>query len=255
MTVSTFTGKQAHIGQPATARATSLGTVLPALNHPYVTLGHVHMRVMAGVGAWLIGVGAAIAGSLLAVSLLGQGIASSTSQQLTESAVQRALAVEATETPGTNPATTGSPSPTPSAARPHPARLSQPVQENEATPSARASRSQAASSPSARATATPSAQTTATPSSTLLTSQGGTVVADCRPGGAYLLSWSPAPGYEVGTVSRGPALIAQVIFNSAANSVTMMVSCSTGVPTATSTVGGSGSSGGGGDDGGGVGGE
>jgi hypothetical protein len=216
---------------------------------------HVQMRVMAGVGAWLIGVGAATAGSLLAVSLLGQGIASSTSQQLTESAVQRALAVEATETPGTNPATTGSPSPTPSAARPHQARLSQPVPENEATRSARASRSQPASSPSARATATSSAQPTPTPtpSATLLTSQGGTVVADCRPGGAYLVSWSPAPGYEVGTVSRGPALVAQVIFNSAANSVTMMVSCSTGMPTATSTIGGSGS--GGGDDGGGGGGE
>ena len=198
------------------------------------------MRVVAGVGAWLLGVGAATAGSLLAVSLLGQGIATSTSQQLTESAVQRALAVEKTETPGTGPPATGSPSPTPSGARPHQARLSQPVPENEATPSARATRSPAASSPSAQATATPS--------STLLTSQGGTVVADCRPSGAYLLSWSPSPGYEVGTVIRGPALIARVIFSSAANSVTMMVSCSAGVPATTNTIGGSGS-GGGGDDG------
>jgi hypothetical protein len=201
------------------------------------------MRVVAGVGAWLLGVGAATAGSLLAVSLLGQGIATSTSQQLTESAVQRALAVEATETQGAGPAArTGSPSPTPSAARPHQARLSQGVPENEATPSAGASRSPAASSPSA--------QPTATPISTLLGSQGGSVVTQCRPGGAYLLSWSPAPGYEVSTVSRGPALIARVIFNSAANSVTMMVSCSTGAPTATSTV----VSSGGGDDGGGGGG-
>jgi hypothetical protein len=197
---------------------------------------HVHMRVMAGVGAWLIGVGAATAGSLLAVSLLGQGIASSTSQQLTESAVQRALAVEATETPGTKPVTTGSPSPTPSAARPHQARLSQPVPENEATPSARASRSQPASSPSARATATPSAQATPTPSSTLLTSQGGTAVAECVPGGAYLLSWSPTQGYEVGSVTRGPAATTQVVFTSTANSVTMVVSCSSGVPIATTTV-------------------
>jgi hypothetical protein len=198
------------------------------------------MRVMAGVGAWLLGVGAATAGSLLAVSLLGQGIATSTNQQLTESAVQRALAVEKTEPPGTGPAGTGSPSPTPSAALPHQARLSQPVPENEATPSARATRSPAASSPSAQATATPS--------STLLSSQGGTVVADCRPSGAYLLSWSPTPGYEVGTVIRGPALIARVIFSSAANSVTMMVSCSAGVPVTTNTINGSGS--GSGDDGG-----
>jgi hypothetical protein len=80
------------------------------------------------------------------------------------------------------------------------------------------------------------------------------VVADCRPAGAYLVSWSPVPGYESGTVIRGPAVTARVTFNSAANSVTMMVSCSAGVPTATTTVGGS-WSGGGGDDGGGGGGE
>ena len=199
------------------------------------------MRVAAGAGAWLLGVGAATAGSLLAVSLLGQGIATSTNQQLTESAVQRALAVEKTETPGTGPPATGSPSPTPSGARPHQARLSQPVPENQATPSARPSRSQAASSPSA--------QPTAAPRSTLLSSQGGTVVADCRPAGAYLLSWSPAPGYGIGTVIRGPAPIARVIFNSTANSVTMMVSCSAGVPATTNTIG-SGSGGYGGDDGG-----
>jgi serine/threonine-protein kinase len=198
------------------------------------------MRVVAGVGAWLLGVGAATAGSLLAVSLLGQGIATSTSQQLTESAVQRALA-EATETPGADPAPTGSPSPTPSAARSHQAQLAQGVPEIQATPSAQASRSRAASSPSAQATATPS--------SSVLSSQGGTVVAECRPAGAYLMSWSPNPGYQVGPVTRGPAMMARVIFNSTANSVTMMVSCSAGVPTVTSTISGS-WNGGGSDDGG-----
>jgi hypothetical protein len=203
------------------------------------------MRVVAGVGAWLLGVGAATAGSLLAVSLLGQGIATNTSQQLTAAAVKNALAAEASDTHGANPATSGSPSPAPSAARSRRVQMSQiPAPETEATPSARASRSRAASSPSAQATATPS--------STVLSSQGGTVVADCPPGGAYLVSWSPNPGYEAGTVIRGPVVTARVTFSSTANSVTMMVSCSAGLPTATSTVGGSGS---GGDDGGGGGGE
>lgn len=229
------------------ARAASLGTVLPALNHTYVTLGHVHMRVLAGVGAWLLGVGAATAGSLLAVSLLGQGIAASTSQQLTAAAVNNALAAEASEAKGADPATTGSPGPSPSATRSDQAQPYQRQPETGATPSARASRSRPASSPSARATAS------ATLSSTVLTSAGGTVVADCRPGGAYLVSWSPAPGYEVGLVVRGPASTAHVTFGSAA-SATMMVSCSTGVPTA-STVSTSGSGSGGGDDGGGGGGE
>ena len=193
------------------------------------------MRVVAGVGAWLLGVGAATAGSLLAVSLLGQGIATSASQQLTESAVQRALAAEATETQGADPAPAGSPSTTPSSARSHQARLAQGVPEIQATPSAQASRSRAASSPGAQATATPS--------SIVLSSQGGTVVADCRPAGAYLVSWSPNPGYEVSAVTRGPVMMARVIFNSTANSVTMMVSCSAGVPSAISTVSGSGGTG------------
>jgi hypothetical protein len=206
------------------------------------------MRVVAGVGAWLLGVGAATAGSLLAVSLLGQGIATSTSQQLTAAAVQNALAAEASDTHGATPVTSGSPSPGLSAARSHQPQIAQILApETEATPSARASGSRAASSPGAQATAT------ATSSPTVLSSPGGTVVADCRPGGAYLVSWSPDPGYESGTVIRGPAAMARVIFNSTAKAVTMMVSCSAGLPTAISTVSGSGGSGG--DDGGRGGGE
>ena len=230
------------------ARVTSLATVLLALNRAWVTLVHVHMRVVAGVGAWLLGVGAATAGSLLAVSLLGQGIATNTSQQLTAAAVQNALAAEASETHGPDPATSGTPSPAPSAARSRQPQMSQVLApEAEASPSAQASRSRAASSPSAQATAT------AAPSPTVLSSQGGMVVADCRTGGAYLVSWSPNPGYESGTVIRGPVAMARVTFNSIASSVTMMVSCSAGLPTAISTVSGSGGSGG--DDGGRGGGE
>jgi eukaryotic-like serine/threonine-protein kinase len=204
------------------------------------------MRVLAGVGAWLVGVGAATAGSLLAVSLLGQGIATGTSQQLTATAVNRALAAEASDSPGVVPGMTSAPSPAPSATPSYQAQMSRTTRpQTGATPSAPASRSRPAASPSPQPTA-------AGPASTVLTSPGGTVVADCRAGGAYLVSWSPVPGYESGTVIRGPAVTARVTFNSAANSVTMMVSCSAGGPTATTTVGGGGS-GGGGDDGGGSG--
>jgi hypothetical protein len=200
------------------------------------------MRVLAGVGAWLLGVGAATAGSLLAVSLLGQGIAAGPSQQLTAMAVNRALAAEASDSPGAVPAASSAPTPAPSAMRSDHAQASRTTPpQTGVTPSARASGSRPAASPSAQPTA-------AGPASTVLTSQGGTVVADCRPSGAYLVSWSPVPGYEAGTVLRGPAVTARVTFNSAANSVTMRVSCSAGVPTATTTVG---SSGGWGDDGGG----
>jgi hypothetical protein len=82
------------------------------------------MRVLAGVGAWLLGVGAATASSLLAVSLLGQGIATGTSQQLTAVAVNRALAAEASDSPGVVPATTSAPSPAPSATPSYQAQVS-----------------------------------------------------------------------------------------------------------------------------------
>jgi len=202
------------------------------------------MRVLAGVGAWMLGVGAATAGSLLAVSLLGQGIATSTSQQLTTAAVNRALAAEASEMPGAGPATTSAPSPAPSGTRSYRARESSTMRPQTGnSPPAGASTSRPAASPGATASASPA--------SAVLTSPGGTVVAECRTGGAYLVSWSPDPGYEAGTVIRGPATTARVTFNSTANSVTMMVSCSAGMPAASTTVGSSrgwGDGGGPGDD-------
>jgi serine/threonine-protein kinase len=196
----------------------------------------VQVRIFMGVGAWLLGVGTATAGSLLAVSLLGQGIAPSASQQLSPDTVIRALSVEATETTG--PALS-SPLPVPSKARPRKSRSpSAPPPQAQAQPHAQAQpqAKPAVSQPQPSPSAQPTSGTTATPASTVLTSQGGTAVAECVPGGAYLLSWSPTQGYEVGNVTRGPAATTQVVFASTANSVTMVVSCSSGVPTATTTV-------------------
>ena len=58
-----------------------------------------HRRILFGVAAWLLGAATATAGSLLAVSLLGQGITGSSGQLLTQDAVNRALASEAAEAP------------------------------------------------------------------------------------------------------------------------------------------------------------
>ncbi len=71
----------------------------------------------------------------------------------------------------------------------------------------------------------------------MLTSQGGTVLAECRPAGAYLVSWSPTQGYEATGVIRGPAVTARVVFASGADSVTMTVTCpdgAAGAPVASS---------------------
>jgi hypothetical protein len=194
------------------------------------------VRVFTRVGAWLLGVGAATAGSLLAVSLLGQGIAPSTGQQLTAADVNNALATEATEASEASVPAISLPIPTLPKPQAHKTRPPAPAQapfETGATPSARPAAPWSAPAPSAP----PTKGVVSSPASTALTSRGGTVVAECQPAGAYLLSWSPAQGYETNRVVRGPAVTAQVSFEATANSVTMVVSCSSGVPTATTTVG------------------
>src|SRR5262249_6162890 len=73
-------------------------------------------------------------------------------------------------------------------------------------------------------------------SGTILTSSGGTVMAQCQSAGVFLLSWSPQQGFTAGSVVRGPATTARVVFSTAANAVTMAVSCVGGVPSAATTV-------------------
>jgi hypothetical protein len=179
----------------------------------------VHRRILFGVAAWLLGAATATAGSLLAISLLGQGITGDPGQLLTQDAVTRALASEAAD--GSSPPVTA------------PSRQLTP-------PSAPASASLSAT-PAATATSAPAPDpaTAAAPvagdGGTVLTSAGGEVVASCQPAGAYLISWSPLQGYEVDGVIRGPAVTARVTFSPVTVSpttrdVTMVVSCSAGVP-------------------------
>jgi len=185
---------------------------------------------MAGVGAWLLGVGTATAGSLLAVSLLGQGIAASPGQQLTADAVNQALAREAYDASAAATRTAPPPVPTPPATRPA------------ATSPAASQAAPAPPAPSAPAAAPAAAPAVpaATPSAgTVLTSLGGSVLAECRPAGAYLVSWSPVQGYQADDVARGPAATARVVFESSANSVTVTVTCpdgAAGAPVATSYI-------------------
>ena len=69
----------------------------------------------------------------------------------------------------------------------------------------------------------------------MLTSPGGTLVASCAGARAYLVSWSPQQGFGSSDVVRGPATNAQVTFTGGQLTVTMVVSCDAGAPTATST--------------------
>jgi hypothetical protein len=175
----------------------------------------VHSRVFLTIGAWLLGAGAATCGSLVAVSLIGQSIGGQAAQPLTASGVNRALAAD---DQGSHPSPAASP-----------ARATRPV-----------------------ATAPPSPPSgAAAPAGTLLSSAGGSVVAVCHPAGAYLISWSPQPGYAADDVARGPAATARVLFETGSQGVSMAVSCTGSVPSASVTSvgdddGGGGKGGGGG---------
>lgn len=185
-----------------------------------------HRRIFLGVAAWLIGASAATGGSLLAVSILGQGMTPGGEQQ-SVTTVNRALAKEAAERAAILPRR-GAPrrGGAPPAAR--------------AVPPSRAGRARAAPpAPPGRPAAPPHSRGT---SGTVLTSQGGTLVASCAGARAYLVSWSPQQGFGSSGVVRGPAANATVTFSSGQLTVTMVVSCDAGVPTATATAVGTGGS-------------
>jgi len=172
----------------------------------------VSARFLVGVGAWLLGAAAASGGRLLAVSPLGRGIIDPTaSRQLTMAAVNRALASEAAKAASSSPTATPPAAPSP-------------------TPSPRHSKVRPAT-PATPAAAVPASQ----PTSTVLTSVGGTVVASCGTAGAYLVSWSPQQGYYAAGVIRGPAVTAQAKFSNGQRVVVMKVSCTGGVPSATTS--------------------
>jgi len=65
-----------------------------------------------------------------------------------------------------------------------------------------------------------------------LGSRGGSVVATCTAGSVYLESWSPAPGFRVHEVQRGPASDVEVTFESGSLEVQLHVRCVSGVPVA-----------------------
>jgi hypothetical protein len=158
-------------------------------------------RVLLAAGAWLLGVLGATGGSLAAVSLIGQSLAAPPTRQLTVTAVNHALASADHDV---TPAATATPS-----ARPRgPARHHR------------------AAGRGAGAAASPGAG-----GGTVLSSPGGSVLADCAGLGAYLISWSPQQGYQADDVVRGPAATAVVEFLNGSSGVRVSVTCAGSVPT------------------------
>ena len=181
-----------------------------------------HSRIFLGIAAWLAGASAATGGSLLAVSMLGQGMTPGGEEQQSVTSVNRALAKEAAERATVRPRRAIAPR----------RAVSLPASRVAAPPPV-ARHTAAPRSPAARPSASPPPSGSA--GGTLLTSQGGTLVASCVGAHAYLVSWSPQQGFGSTDVIRGPATNAQVTFISGQLTVTMVVSCNAAVPAATVT--------------------
>jgi len=80
-------------------------------------------------------------------------------------------------------------------------------------------------------TATPTPAPTAT--GTVLTSNGGEVVATCDSSGrSALAAWDPRPGWRVYGVAPGPALTTSIVFSHGTSKTRMTVTCVLGAPTA-----------------------
>jgi len=168
-------------------------------------------RLLIGVSGWLLGAATATCGSMLAVDHLANGLVATGSQQLSTADVRNDLAgsADASARPSAaNPARTK-----PAPAR-TPAKLAGP-------------RSGASPEPS-----DPSDPSGSAPAGSLLLSKGGSVMAVCQAGQAYLQYWSPAQGFQADDVFRGPAAQARITFESVGGSVVMTVTCAGGQPTA-----------------------
>lgn len=161
-------------------------------------------RTLASLGAWLAGAGVAVAVGILALSLIGGGLASGEVRPVPE---DEPVVV----------APTASPSPAPSVS---PSIALAPPMTQSAAPTS----------------AAPSSAPPSPASGTLrqLASVGGSVTARCAGLTAYLVSWSPAQGYEADEVHRGPGRVASVVFQGDGQRVWLGVHCVAGIPERTS---------------------
>ena len=94
------------------------------------------------------------------------------------------------------------------------------------TPSSPAARSTSPPVPPPVQTPTPGGAASTSPTADqVVSSAGGNAVVRCGTDGAYLVSWSPRPGYSIGAVARGPGAVAQVAFESGRGTVWLAVRC------------------------------
>lgn len=175
----------------------------------------VRVRVTAGVSAWIAGAAAATGLSLFAVSYLNQDPNSPQGATLSQTQVEQALASISSAA--------GLAAPPTAATRPGPA-ATPPQQSAPASPTGPAPSQSTTSAAPAR---NPAA---ASPVQRTLSGDAGSVVAQCQGSAVYLVTWSPAQGYQAELLQRGPAHLATLVFTGFGHHVAIRVGCSGGAP-------------------------
>ncbi|GIG89990.1 septum formation initiator [Plantactinospora endophytica] len=167
-------------------------------------------RTLLAVAGWLLAALVATGTGLAAVQVIGAGLTGPAGELRSPAEVSRALAATPPPTGFAPPAAGGSAPP------------SGPVPSGGtvgATPTT--------TGPS------PGVPTGADDSRRLLSTPGGTVVAECAGRQVWLTAWTPAQGYRVGEVERGPDDDAEVTFHGSGQRIEVEVECADGKPVPT----------------------
>jgi hypothetical protein len=156
--------------------------------------------VLASVLAWVAGAALAVAVGMLALSSIGGGRIPDALQPAPPDSVIQDV-----------PGRPGAASATRSAA-------------GSASPTPRPSRSQAGPAPSTTGAKPPGS------SRRVISTSAGSIVVECRSSQAYLVSWSPEPGYSADKVRRGPAEVVSVRLRAPGEKVDLAARCVDGIP-------------------------
>ncbi|MGC5031740.1 septum formation initiator [Micromonospora sp. DT229] len=153
-------------------------------------------RTLLAVAGWLATAAVAMLIGVAAIQLVGESLTGTPGGVRSQEEVARALAEPPPVAPGVPTSAAPTPDPTASTGTPG----------SPADPSAEAG------------------------SRRSFTGPGGSAVAECVPGGVYLVSWTPRQGYRVDDYDRGPDDDAEVSFVGPSGEHELSVRCVNGVP-------------------------
>jgi serine/threonine-protein kinase len=194
------------------------------------------VRLGAGVGAWIVGAATATGLCLFAVSYLEQDPHSSQGTTLSQDEVDQALASmtgtsgssAATAVPTTDSATSSGPAS--GAARATPSTQSSTTKPSQTKQPTQPAQPTGPTPGTTTPVTSPQSSLSAQPVERSLSNDAGTVVAQCQGSTVYVVTWSPAQGYQAVVPERGPARTATVVFIGYGHHVAFHIGCQAGAP-------------------------